>query len=50
MRKKPFCSERERQYLELDLMDTIGINGEDRLSPKELTEQTRDLLYYFLGE
>ncbi len=43
------CSDRERQYLELDLLDTVGLNSEERLSPQELTAQARELLYFFLS-
>ncbi len=34
----------------MDLLDTIGLNDEEKMSPQTLTAQARELLYFFLGK
>ena len=38
----------ERYYEETDLLDTIGLNGEEKLSPRMLLAQAKELLTLFL--
>ena len=39
-----------RQYLETNLLDVVGVNGEMGMSPQTVIAQTKDLLNLFLGK
>ena len=47
--RKRLQREYDRDYDETDLLDTIGLNGEERMPPSVLIAQVKELLTIFLN-